>query len=601
MFVPDLIRKKRLGQALSDSEIATLVEAYTRGEVLDVQMSAWAMAVCLQGMTEAETTSLTLAMAHSGQVLDLSSIPGIKVDKHSTGGVGDTTTLVLAPWVAALGVPVAKMSGRGLGHTGGTIDKLESIPGFSCDLTPAEFLAQVQRIGIAVASQTADLAPADKKLYALRDLTDTVESVPLIASSVMSKKIASGADAIVLDVKVGQGAFMQDLASARSLATAMVAIGTRTGRRTVALLTAMDEPLGRAVGNALEVREAVLTLTGRGPRDLQELCLALGSEMLVLAGKASTPAAARALLLAAQADGRALAKWKEWVAAQGGDARVADDLSLLPRAPVVRPVYAAVDGVVQAVDARLVGHIAMRLGAGRSRPGAPVDPRVGVVLLRKRGEPVVRGEVIAEVHAADEVAAEQAVAALAAGFRMEPGEPFTPPLLLGRVAADGEEPRPLPSVAHSLLVAARQARETAYAPYSRFAVGAALLLSDGTVVTGANVENASFGLTVCAERTAMFQFVLGPARSRGARVQALAVVADSPQPVPPCGACRQVLAEWCGPDTPVWLGNLQGEVVQTTTGDLLPGAFTRVHLSLPGNAGDRTGEAVYKPLREGGE
>jgi pyrimidine-nucleoside phosphorylase len=598
MRMYDLIHKKRTGQVLARSEIEWMVDAYVRGEVPDDQMSAFAMAVVWRGMTDEETTDLTLAMAKSGHVLDLSSIPGVKVDKHSTGGVGDTTTLVLAPLVASVGVPVAKMSGRGLGHTGGTIDKLESIPGFSCELTMDAFLDQVRRIGVAVAAQTAELAPADKKLYALRDVTDTVESIPLIASSVMSKKIASGADAIVLDVKVGAGAFMKDLDQARRLARTMVSIGQLAGRRTVAVLTNMDEPLGHAVGNALEVREAVLTLRGQGPPDLTELCLTLGTEMVLLAGKAKEAAAARAMLERALADGSALAKWKEFVRAQGGDDRVADDLSLLPKAPVVRPLHAWADGVVTGMQAEEIGLIAMRLGAGRAKHGDAIDPAVGIVLHRKVGDPVVRGEVVAEIHAASEAAAEEAARGLRGCITLAAGDPFTPPLVLeiiragtaaegptsgavypagGHASADEATPRtatdPGEALDEALLAAARGAMQHAYAPYSRFPVGAALRLSDGRVVTGANVENASYGLTNCAERTALFQWAASPARAEGIRVVAVAVMADSPDPVAPCGACRQVLAEFCSPGTPVWLANTDGAVRRTTVGELLPDAF----------------------------
>ncbi|WP_035462420.1 pyrimidine-nucleoside phosphorylase [Alicyclobacillus macrosporangiidus] len=593
MRMYDLIHKKRTGQALTRSEIEWMVDAYVRGEVPDYQVSAFAMAVVWRGMTDEETKDLTLAMAKSGHVLDLSSIPGVKVDKHSTGGVGDTTTLVLAPLVASVGVPVAKMSGRGLGHTGGTIDKLESIPGFSCELSMDAFLDQVRRVGVAVAAQTAELAPADKKLYALRDVTDTVESIPLIASSIMSKKIASGADAIVLDVKVGAGAFMKDLDQARRLARAMVSIGQLAGRRTVAVLTNMDEPLGRAIGNALEVREAVLTLRGQGPPDLTELCLTLGAEMVLLAGKAKEAAAARAMLEQALADGRAVAKWKEFVRAQGGDDRVADDLSLLPKAPVVRPLHAWADGVVSGMQAEEIGLVAMRLGAGRAKHGDAIDPAVGIVLHRKVGDPVVQGEVLAEIHAASEEAAEEAARALRGCITLAAGDPFTPPLVLEIIRADvspgdpaggqGSPEDSAPGTAidpdEALLAAARGALQQAYVPYSRFPVGAALRLSDGTVITGANVENASYGLTNCAERTALFQWAASPARAAGIRVVAVAVIANSPDPVAPCGACRQVLAEFCSPETPVWLANTDGAVRRTTVGELLPHAFGPAQLA----------------------
>ncbi|WP_303800744.1 pyrimidine-nucleoside phosphorylase [Alicyclobacillus macrosporangiidus] len=622
MRMYDLIHKKRTGQALTRSEIEWMVDTYVRGEVPDYQMSAFTMAVVWRGMTDEETKDLTLAMAKSGHVLDLSSIPGVKVDKHSTGGVGDTTTLVLAPLVASVGVPVAKMSGRGLGHTGGTLDKLESIPGFSCELSMDAFLDQVRRVGVAVAAQTAELAPADKKLYALRDVTDTVESIPLIASSIMSKKIASGADAIVLDVKVGAGAFMKDLDQARRLARAMVSIGQLAGRRTVAVLTNMDEPLGRAIGNALEVREAVLTLRGQGPPDLTELCLTLGAEMVLLAGKAKEAAAARAMLEQALADGRAVAKWKEFVRAQGGDDRVADDLSLLPKAPVVRPLHAWTDGVVSGMQAEEIGLVAMRLGAGRAKHGDAIDPAVGIVLHRKVGDPVVQGEVLAEIHAASEEAAEEAARALRGCITLAAGDPFTLPLVLEIIRADtaaevpalgpvsapaagdctgvgesagggvspddpaggqGSPEDSAPGTAidpdEALLAAARGALQQAYVPYSRFPVGAALRLSDGTVITGANVENASYGLTNCAERTALFQWAASPARAAGIRVVAVAVIANSPDPVAPCGACRQVLAEFCSPETPVWLANTDGAVRRTTVGELLPHAFGPAQLA----------------------
>jgi pyrimidine-nucleoside phosphorylase len=577
----ELIHKKRLGQALSEDEINFLVAGYVKGDIPDYQMSAFTMAVCFQGMTEEETAALTMAMVRSGQTVDLSGIPGVKVDKHSTGGVGDTTTLIVGPLVAAVGVPVAKMSGRGLGHTGGTLDKLESIPGFQTSLTMEAFLRQVREIGIAVAGQTGELAPADKKLYALRDVTDTVESIPLIASSIMSKKLASGADAIVLDVKVGAGAFMKDLESARTLAEAMVRIGERAGRTTVAVLTQMDQPLGNAIGNALEVREAIQTLRGQGPQDLTELCLTLGAEMVVLAGKAPDTAAARALLQDALESGKALEKFRQFIAAQGGDPRVVDDLSLLPKAPVVKVLSADRAGVVLKIHAEAVGLVAMRLGAGRATKEDVIDPAVGLVLRRKVGESVVPGEPLVEIHARSEADANNAMAALTRCIEIGDVDPFTVPLVLGVTRGATKREHSQSSLDHpqsNLLQAARDAMQRAYVPYSQFAVGAALLLSNGEIVTGANVENASYGLTNCAERTAVFRYIMSDAYRQGAKIERIAVIADSDGPVAPCGACRQVLAEFCSPDTPVELADLKGNVRQTTLRELLPYAFSAAQM-----------------------
>jgi pyrimidine-nucleoside phosphorylase len=398
MRAVDLIRQKRNGKRLSAEEISFLINGYCTGDIPDYQMSAWAMAVFFQGMTAEETADLTTAMAQSGEQTDLSGIGGIKVDKHSTGGVGDKTTLIIGPLVAAAGVPVAKMSGRGLGHTGGTIDKLEAIPGFRTELTRQAFFDQVNRIGLAVVGQSGNMTPADKKLYALRDVTATVESVPLIASSVMSKKIAAGADAIVLDVKTGSGAFMKTVEEAETLAKAMVDIGTQVGRKTAAIISDMDQPLGLGIGNALEVAEAIVTLRGEGPEDLTELCLALGAHMVVLGGKADNEAEAIRLLRGKLQNGEALAKFREFVAAQGGDTSIVDDPGRLPSAPLQIEVPAPANGFVQAIDAEQLGLAAMLLGAGRAAKDDAIDYAVGLVMCKKVGDPVAVGEPLAILH-----------------------------------------------------------------------------------------------------------------------------------------------------------------------------------------------------------
>lgn len=432
MRTVDLILKKRRGEELSREEIDWLIRAYVQGEVPDYQMSAWAMAVCFQGMTARETGNLTEAMVHSGDVVDLSPIPGIKVDKHSTGGVGDKTTLVLGPLVAACGIPVAKMSGRGLGHTGGTLDKLESIPGLTVDLDRERFLEQVRRTGIAVAGQTGQLVPADKKLYSLRDVTGTVESIPLIASSIMSKKIAGGAGAIVLDVKVGSGAFMKTPEKAEELARAMVAIGEHVGRETVAVITNMDQPLGRAVGNTIEVLEAVDTLAGRGPADLTELCLALGSQMVRLGKPGTSEEEARAQVADALQSGRALRKLEELVAAQGGDPAWLHAPAEAGLAPVRLTVPAPAAGFVAAIDAEAVGLAAMALGAGRAAKTDPIDPGVGILVEAKVGRRVEKGAPLAVLLARSEAAAEQAAVRILAAYRLA-SEALPQPALIRKV------------------------------------------------------------------------------------------------------------------------------------------------------------------------
>lgn len=398
MRMVDLITKKRDGGELTKEEIQYIIQAYTEGSVPDYQVSALMMAIYFQGMTEAESNELTMAMVHSGEVIDLSPIQGIKVDKHSTGGVGDTTTLILAPLVAAAGASVAKMSGRGLGHTGGTLDKLEAIPGFHIELTEEQFIEQVNHDGIAVIGQSGNLTPADKKLYALRDVTGTVESIPLIASSIMSKKIAAGADAIVLDVKTGAGAFMKTEEDAEALAHAMVKIGNGVGRRTMAVISDMSQPLGFAIGNALEVKEAIATLKGEGPKDLTDLVLTLGSQMLVLAEKAQDLAEARAKLEAVIANGQAIEKFKTFIADQGGDPTIVDQPDLLPGAAYVIEVPAWQDGVITEEVANELGLAAMKLGAGRATKDDVIDLGVGLVLHKKVGDAVTKGESLVSIY-----------------------------------------------------------------------------------------------------------------------------------------------------------------------------------------------------------
>lgn len=423
-----IIRKKR-GGALSRDEIRWMIQGYTSGEIPDYQMSAMMMAVCFTGMSGEETKELTLAMAESGDVLDLSSIRGIKVDKHSTGGVGDKTTLVLAPLAASLGVPVAKMSGRGLGHTGGTIDKLESFSGFRTDLSPEEFVRHVNRYHIAVAGQTADLAPADKKLYALRDVTGTVDQMSLIASSIMSKKLASGADAIVLDVKTGDGAFMKRLEDARALAAEMVNIGKMAGKDVTAVISDMDQPLGCAVGNALEVKEAIDTLRGCGPEDLRELVLVLGSLMTVKAGCAGDVREARGMLEASLGDGRAFETFCRFIRAQGGDVSQAEHPEKLPAAPFQMEVPARENGYVGDIRTEEVGGVCLMLGGGRVTKESRIDLSAGIVLKRKKGDAVRKGEPLAVLHASDRAQMEAAAERLSRAFLITGEKPEREPLI----------------------------------------------------------------------------------------------------------------------------------------------------------------------------
>ena len=398
MRMIDIIEKKRDGKSLSKEEIEFFIKGYTEGDIPDYQASSLAMAIFFQDMNEEERAALTMAMVNSGDVIDLSKVNGIKVDKHSTGGVGDTTTLVLAPLVAAVGVPVAKMSGRGLGHTGGTIDKLESIDGFHVEISEADFIKLVNEDQVAVIGQTGNLTPADKKLYALRDVTGTVNSIPLIASSIMSKKIAAGADAIVLDVKTGNGAFMKTLEDAEALAHAMVSIGNNVGRNTMAIISDMSQPLGRAIGNALELKEAIDTLNGQGPEDLTELVLTLGSQMVVLAERANTLEEARQLLNEAIENGSALDKFKTFLENQGGDASVVNSPELLPTAEYQIDYKAKSSGVVSELIANEIGVASMMLGAGRQTKEDDIDLSVGIVLNKKVGDKVNVGESLLTIH-----------------------------------------------------------------------------------------------------------------------------------------------------------------------------------------------------------
>lgn len=433
MRMYDIIIKKRNGSELTPEEINFFVEGYTLGTIPDYQASALMMAIYFQKMTERETCELTMAMARSGDMLDLSAIRGIKVDKHSTGGVGDKTSLALAPMVAACGIPVAKMSGRGLGHTGGTIDKLESFPGFTTALTTEQFIKNVNSIGIAIMGQTADLAPADKKLYALRDVTATVDNMSLIASSIMSKKLAAGADAIVLDVKTGSGAFMKKEADARALAEEMVKIGTNAGRKTVAVISDMDQPLGNAVGNALEVKEAINTLNGHGPADFLTLCLTLGSQMLLAGGKAADLKSAERMLEQVIADGSALKKLAEFVEAQGGDSSVVYHPERLPQAALQKEVLAPADGYVSRIVCDEVGICSLILGGGRETKESRIDLSVGLVLCRKVGDMVKAGEVLAVIHANDEGKAAEAEKRFLAACSITAEPPLKTPFIKGIV------------------------------------------------------------------------------------------------------------------------------------------------------------------------
>jgi pyrimidine-nucleoside phosphorylase/thymidine phosphorylase len=429
MRAVDVIQRKRDGLALAPAEIAGFIEGYTRGSIPDYQASAFAMAVYFKGMTPAETVALTRAMMETGEVLDLSELPGPKVDKHSTGGVGDKTSLILAPLAAACGLFVPMISGRGLGHTGGTLDKLESIPGFRVGLTLHEFRAVLRKARLGLIGQTPEIAPADRKLYALRDVTSTVESRPLIAASIMSKKMAEGIDALVLDVKTGDGAFMKSFEDSQALARTMVEIGRGMGKKVAALITGMDQPLGRAVGNALEVVESVETLRGRGPRDLEDLSVELAAWMLSLGGAAPSLDAARDRVREALASGAGLAKFREVIELQGGDPQVCEDPARLPRARETVDLPAPAPGRVASIACRSVGHAAMLLGAGRETVDSRIDPAVGLVLHKKVGDPVEKGEPLATLHVNDRGRLDESLGLLREAFRVAPQGPAPGPLV----------------------------------------------------------------------------------------------------------------------------------------------------------------------------
>lgn len=437
MVAVDIIVKKRHGESLTTDEINFFTEGFTEGNIPDYQASALLMAICCNGMDSRETADLTLAMVNSGDVIDLSPIPGIKVDKHSTGGVGDTTTLIIAPLVAACGVPVAKMSGRGLGHTGGTLDKLESIPGYRTDLSMEEFIKAVKEIGLAVIGQSSHLVPADKQLYAIRDVTGTVDSIPLIASSIMSKKIASGSDAIVLDVKTGSGAFMQTLDDSFALAEEMVEIGTRAGKSVTAVITDMDQPLGMAIGNALEVEEAIKVLNNQEDSYLKEVSLYLAANMLFAAKACDSIKEGMDLAKEALETGRGLAKLGDMIRQQGGDAAVIEDLSLLPHAKHVMPVVSEKEGYISSMDTQMIGHSSLLTGAGRSRKEDDVDPAAGLIMKKRVGNAVKKGDVLAEIHLNNKDMFEEAANAFRSALTITEDKPEARPLILGSVTKDG--------------------------------------------------------------------------------------------------------------------------------------------------------------------
>ena len=439
MSIVDIILKKRNGKFLSKEEIDFFIQAYTEGTIPDYQASSLLMAIYFQKMSKEETAYLTEAMMNSGQLVNLAGIEGIKVDKHSTGGVGDKTTIALGAMVAACGVPVAKMSGRGLGHTGGTIDKLESIPGFSVELSIDQFIENVNKIKIAVMGQTNDLAPADKKLYSLRDVTGTVDNISLIAGSIMSKKLAAGADAILLDVKTGNGAFMKDIDSSFELAREMVSIGNKMKRDTIAIVTDMDQPLGLAIGNSLEVKEAIETLKGNGPEDFTNLCEELGAYMLILAKKVSTVEEGKKMIQEVVKSGEALKVFKKFIASQGGDVDYIENIDLLPKSNYVYELKSEKTGYVSQIKAMDIGIAALLLGAGRERKDSIIDLSVGILLNKKVGDSVKKGEILANIHYNDELKKVLALEKLNYAYKITKDKPILRPLIHGIVSDTGIE------------------------------------------------------------------------------------------------------------------------------------------------------------------
>lgn len=432
----EIIEKVRDHCELTKEEIFDFVQGFTKGEIPDYQVSAWAMAVQLNGLTPRETTDLTMAMVHSGEMLDLSGIVKIAVDKHSTGGVGDKTTLVVEPLVASCGLPVGKMSGRGLGFSGGTLDKIESIPGFRVDLSKDEFIKQLKENGLVLAGQSADLAPADGILYALRDVTGTVPSIPLIATSIMSKKIAAGAQAIVLDVKMGHGAFMTNLEDAKKLSKLMVDIGKLSGRKVTALISDMNQPLGESVGNALELKEAIATLHGNGPEDFTEHCLTVASHLLVIGEVCKTLSSGRKLAEAALHDGRGWQKFRQLVISQGGDVRYVDEPERLPVAPVVTTVYSPVSGYIREINARIVGETSVVMGAGRAKKSDLIDHAVGLIIPHKVGDHVGKGDLLFTIHASNSASAAEAKERILTAFAWSDQPVEKLPLFYGIISTE---------------------------------------------------------------------------------------------------------------------------------------------------------------------